>query len=85
MLRISAHQALNSRAHRPWNRFSIICFDIRMRVNNSAAFLLFQHIRLRQLAKVLLGLLCFQCFLTSDPREFNSAPLIISGSRDSVE
>lgn len=71
--------------HWPWSRFSVIYFDIRTQVNNSAAFLLLQHVRLWQLAKGLLGLPCFQCSLTSDTHEFNSTPLIISGSGDFVE
>lgn len=79
------HHVLSSWGHQLGSSFPVIFFGIKAQVNNSAAFLLLQHARQRQLAKVLLGSPCFQYPLTSDASEFNSAPLIISESVNSVE
>lgn len=62
---------------------SVTGFGLRA-AHSSPAFLVPQYVPGCQLTAVLLGL-HFQHSWTSDPGEFNSAPLIISESIDSVE
>ena len=52
--------------------------------NNRAASLRLRHLQPRPRAEALTGTPCFPRSLPSGPSEFNSAPLIISGSVDSV-